>query len=761
MIKKIIALKNVGRFANCKAAGDVEFKELTLIYGGNGQGKTTLCAVFRSLAWNDGRYLSERKTRGQPESPKVEILTDDGVKRFDGISWDSSYSPIAIYDSEFIHENIYAGEMIDHDHKRKLYRVMVGEKGVELASRIDELDELGRVTAKELKAKKDAVEEMAPDGMTAKQFAKLKDDPNLEKSIRAKRGEVEALKRANEISAKSAFQPITIPTFPEGFATILSASLEDFASDVEKTIEIHLNNNTNGLTADWAAQGHECAKDEICPYCSQSTVGIEIVQAYSLIFGQRYQKFKDKARTLLRELEQLLGKSTILKMDRTKDNELLKQFWSQFADVEIANFSFQESVEARLVKVYEEAHGLIQKKIAAPLERIVDQNDHNRLSGEVEQVAQLIGEYNRQVEHANTVVAQRKETADAGNLAEEQLTLVRLEAARRRHSDEGKNLVGDFEDCQRRKKSIDDEKEEKRRELKEYSEVTFASYGRRINELLENFGADFRITNIVPQFVGGHPSSSYSILINDEEIGVGDAKTPRGKPAFRSTLSAGDKSSLALAFFIAQLEKQPNIGDLTVVLDDPFSSQDRSRRKYTQQLVCRKANDVEQVIVVSHDPDFLASLAEGITHSNIKVLQVARIGKTGGTIAECDIREETQIPYLRDISKLKDFTDVGTGDLLTVARTIRPVLETRLRLVLPHQFTENEWLGGMIEQIRNATPPSPLTEHQAGLAEIEDINDYSKVFHHDQNQTTSEVSPPDRAELETYVKRTLRFVGSA
>jgi hypothetical protein len=34
---------------------------------------------------------------------------------------------------------------------------------------------------------------------------------------------------------------------------------------------------------------------------------------------------------------------------------------------------------------------------------------------------------------------------------------------------------------------------------------------------------------------------------------LGDGTTPLGQPCFRTTLSAGDKSTLALAFFLAQL----------------------------------------------------------------------------------------------------------------------------------------------------------------------------------------------------------------
>lgn len=49
MLEKFISLKNIGRFVNLSSKGDVSLRKLTLIYGENGRGKTTLCSILRSL----------------------------------------------------------------------------------------------------------------------------------------------------------------------------------------------------------------------------------------------------------------------------------------------------------------------------------------------------------------------------------------------------------------------------------------------------------------------------------------------------------------------------------------------------------------------------------------------------------------------------------------------------------------------------------------------------------------------------------------
>ena len=69
------------------------------------------------------------------------ILSEGGGKAsFKAGKWDATQPAIAIFDTTFIHQNVYAGDHIDHEHKKNLYRVIVGEEGVKLVQKVDTLD---------------------------------------------------------------------------------------------------------------------------------------------------------------------------------------------------------------------------------------------------------------------------------------------------------------------------------------------------------------------------------------------------------------------------------------------------------------------------------------------------------------------------------------------------------------------------------------------------------------------------------------------
>ena len=76
MLKKIIAIKNVGRFRNSAALGNPQLAKHTFIVGANGYGKTTICAVLRSLQTGDASHVLGRKTLGSTDAPTIELLLD-------------------------------------------------------------------------------------------------------------------------------------------------------------------------------------------------------------------------------------------------------------------------------------------------------------------------------------------------------------------------------------------------------------------------------------------------------------------------------------------------------------------------------------------------------------------------------------------------------------------------------------------------------------------------------------------------------------
>ena len=72
MLKRIRRIQNIGRFADCNSAG-CEFKDTTIIFGYNTQGKSTLTAILRSLQTGNNDILIGRKTFGSTSAKKIEI----------------------------------------------------------------------------------------------------------------------------------------------------------------------------------------------------------------------------------------------------------------------------------------------------------------------------------------------------------------------------------------------------------------------------------------------------------------------------------------------------------------------------------------------------------------------------------------------------------------------------------------------------------------------------------------------------------------
>src|SRR5438094_3616022 len=145
MIKKVIKIKNVGRFVNCDANGDVELKRYNLLFAENGRGKTTLCAILRSLQSGEAAHVIGRTTLGGTDTPEINIpMNSGGNSTFSQGAWNRTVPEIAIFDATFVSENVHSGDIVDVEHRRSLYSVIVGEEGVKLAKQIDDLDEKAR-----------------------------------------------------------------------------------------------------------------------------------------------------------------------------------------------------------------------------------------------------------------------------------------------------------------------------------------------------------------------------------------------------------------------------------------------------------------------------------------------------------------------------------------------------------------------------------------------------------------------------------------
>jgi wobble nucleotide-excising tRNase len=136
-------------------------------------------------------------------------------------------------------------------------------------------------------------------------------------------------------------------------------------------------------------------------------------------------------------------------------------------------------------------------------------------------------------------------------------------------------------------------REQARTALDNYRTAVFPAYETAINTYLRKFNAGFSLGSVSSVNTRAGSSCTYNVVINNVPVAVtADAD---GVPAFRNTLSSGDRNALALAFFFASLDRDSQLAEKIVVIDDPMTSLDEYRSLTTIQEMRRLVTARESV----------------------------------------------------------------------------------------------------------------------------------------------------------------------
>jgi wobble nucleotide-excising tRNase len=289
--------------------------------------------------------------------------------------------------------------------------------------------------------------------------------------------------------------------------------------------------------------------------------------------------------------------------------------------------------------------------------------------------------------------------------------------------------------------------------LEQHRTAIFPGYQTAINIYLSRFNAHFRLDSVSYANTRGGPACTYNVLINNARVNIGGADLARGEPSFRSTLSAGDRNTLALAFFFASLDEDAMRTNKIVVIDDPISSLDEHRAFTTVQEIRRLADRVGQVIVLSHNKPFLRQLWELADSSMRAALEIVREG-SGSTLSVWDVAQDSITEHDRRDAKLRDYLANGAGEMREIARSIRPHLETFLRVAYPEHFPPGSMIGPFIAHCERVVGTTEEILNDGSICELRDINEYARRYHHQGWET----EPINDGALRGFVERVLRFV---
>jgi wobble nucleotide-excising tRNase len=417
MLQRIISIKNVGRFRNCSASGDVTFRRFTLIFGENGRGKTTFCAILRSLFTNTPAFIIGRTTLGSMAQAEVQLLTAGGNIAFRNGAWNSAFPNIAVFDGTYVSENVFAGDVIDTEHRRNLYRVIIGAQGVTLAGRLNDLDNQIRTKNNEIQHNRTDLQRHASSGMTVEVFIALAEDAHIDAKIAEKEQELLAARRAAELQQRAGLTAITVPVFPAAFAQLLAKTFADVSTDAERLVGQHVAHHQMQARGEtWLAEGLKYVAREECPFCGQDLSGTHLIRAYRSFFSREYHALREEVTGLSGQVENAVGDRISAAIDQTvlQNNNSL-EFWRQYCEIAPlvpAEAGRRGEVMAALLQ---SAQSLLQVKAGTPLDAVAPDDGFTRALADFEALRTSLESYNEAVAAANAVITARKRQAQAAN----------------------------------------------------------------------------------------------------------------------------------------------------------------------------------------------------------------------------------------------------------------------------------------------------------------------------------------------------------
>jgi len=373
---------------------------------------------------------------------------------------------------------------------------------------------------------------------------------------------------------------------------------------------------------------------------------------------------------LRNELSRVHGPEVVADFERSvRLNGERGHFWSQFTQVPDLALD-TASIVRDWHSMLEALVGVLNTKKASPLERVVLTLEATAAVERYERHRQILQALNVQLDQANEEIRAVKARAAVADPAALAATVSRLKAVKARHTPDVDALCTEYLQEKVAKAATQALRDQARIALDGYRTTVFPAYEAAINEYLRRFNAGFRLDTVASANSGAGSACTYNLVVNNTRVAVAGGTPAPGAPAFSNTLSAGDRNTLALAFFFASLDQCPLLANKVIVIDDPVSSLDEHRCLTTVQEIRRHSQRAAQVIVFSHSKPFLCSLWEHTPQGHGTALEVVRAA-AGSTLQPWDVTRDCVSAHDRRHKLLRDLVIANTGNSREVRGNFR------------------------------------------------------------------------------------------
>lgn len=759
MIERIQLIRNIGQFDSVSPPPQTALTPFSLIYGENGRGKTTIAAILRSLATNDPGLVTDRHRLGAQHPPHIVIGRAGGQCVFQNGAWTQPLPQVSIFDDAFVSANVCSGIELQTAHRQNLHELILGEQGVALSVALQ-----GHVTRIEehntrLRELADAIPANARGPYKVDTYCSLERDPAIDAKIHDAERRLAAAHSAEAIRQRPGFQDFGLPDFDlEGIDAVLDRSLPDLEAAAADRVRAHIAKLGRGGEA-WVSDGmvriepvSQRHDGEICPFCAQDLDGSELIGHYRAYFSQAYEDLKLTIRQTGLAIRNTHAGDIPSAFERDVRTAVqAHEFWKDFADlpeIEVDTAAIGRQWNAAREAVLEQ----LRAKAAAPLDRMELSPEVRRSVMDYRARIVEVAALSQRLVAVNARLDIVKEQAQADDLAALTDDLAKLKAQKARFDPAVFPHCDTYTAEKTAKAATETLRTQARAALDQYREQIFPAYETAINEYLRRFAAAFRLGEVQSVNNRSGSSASYCVVINQQNVNV----TADQGPSFRNTLSAGDRNTLALAFFFASLDQDPDLANKIVVIDDPMTSLDEHRTLRTRAEIMTLSARVRQVIVLSHSKPFLCSLWEQSDRNVSTALRINRAA-VGSEITVWDVRSDSISEHDKRHELVRGYLQAADPDKeRQVAAALRPILEAFMRVAYPEYFPPGTLLGPFLGLCDQRVGANNEILSVGDIAELRVLLGYANFFHHDTNPAWQTAAIND-AELTDFAERTLLF----
>jgi len=758
MLERFVSINKVGLFESYAHSPDCDLGEVTLIYGENGVGKSTLAAILDSVREGNASEIIRRRSLPGDVVPTAAVRINGKDYIFNGCNWDNQlpYNTLDVFYPCFVTRNVHSATGVDPDHRRNLCEFVIGRTAVDKVSRLTSADTESRTALNDLKEIEKQLRLLIKNPDNLETFIGLSSDPKIDENIEKVRTELKQAQSKDTIIARAVPKAIALPSIDRTAITnVLEKSTDNIDVGVTAIVKKHIDQHLDDKGEGWLEYGVKHIKnDDKCPFCAKKITRSKLIAAIRSYFSAEYRTYTESLSLEIKALQNQLGAASYSNISTAFSVQVNNA--SQWTD----EMPVDQSVVANTLTEAEKAWKLAAEKLetlltgkqAKPLDKMEATLADDVLT-DYERALSLLSTINELLSASSKKAEDRKAALANADTTEIEQRLRHLENQKTRFEPLAKELIEKRNVLIAKRTAIETEKTGLKKEIDESAVKVVGKYQAGINYYLEHFGCDIRIESIEPKFPSGRASVQYILKAHGHEIDLG---LSTAKPCFETVLSDGDKYTLALSFFLARLKDLNDLTGRIIVLDDPVNSFGSYRRILVEGIVRDLHIRGAQVIVLTHDERLAAMMwRDSKLNKKISSLQVERT-KTGSQLRAWDVEKATQSEYVKQYLTLNDYLEHG-GDHLQVAACIRPYLEHRLRHLFPGPpFTTRDTLGKMIEKIRNSISGERIFVLKAKLPDLESINDSSLPSHHASDDVPA-MTPPTPESVRLFAQKALTF----